>query len=117
MIVVGDGITILNKGYGNATSTQKNDANTVFHIGSVTKQFTAAAIMKLVERGAIDLNGKINQYLPTEYQSEKYWSNITVRELLSHTSGLSNYTENPENPDYDYTQFTRDEVIKNAASQ
>jgi D-alanyl-D-alanine carboxypeptidase len=61
---------------------------TVYRIGSITKQFTAAAIMQLVERGRIGLNDPLSKYLP-EYPQ---WRNITVRELLNHTSGIHSYT-------------------------
>lgn len=92
--VVKEGEILLSKGYGKATLTEDNTASTVFHIGSITKQFTAAAIMKLAEKGKIKIDEKINQYLPPHYQSE-YWNNVTVKQLLSHTSGLSNYTDDP----------------------
>jgi D-alanyl-D-alanine carboxypeptidase len=64
---------------------------TVYRIGSITKQFTAAAIMQLVERGRIGLNDPLSKYLP-EYPQ---WRNITVRELLNHTSGIHSYTSVP----------------------
>lgn len=95
VVVLKAGETLLSKGYGMATATQCNTSSTVFHIGSLTKQFTAAGIMKLSERGVIDVNGKINQYLPEKFQSE-FWGDVSVKELLSHTSGLSNYTDDPE---------------------
>ena len=62
---------------------------TVFEIGSVTKQFTGACIMLLVEEGKLSLDDKISQHLPHTPAS---WKEITVRHLLTHTSGLKNYT-------------------------
>ena len=62
---------------------------TVFEIGSVTKQFTGACIMLLVEEGKLSLDDKISQHLTNTPAS---WKDITVRQLLTHTSGLKNYT-------------------------
>ena len=61
----------------------------VFEIGSVTKQFTAACIMLLVEEGKLSLNDKISLHLTNTPAS---WTNITIRHLLTHTSGIKNYT-------------------------
>ncbi len=63
-------------------------AETVFEIGSVSKQFAAAAILLLVEDGKISLDDPINKFFTNAPAS---WSNITVRHLLTHTSGLKNY--------------------------
>jgi CubicO group peptidase (beta-lactamase class C family) len=60
---------------------------TRFPIGSITKMFVAVAIMQLVEANRIDLEAKVQRYLPTAPHANE----ITVRELLQHTSGLWNY--------------------------
>ncbi|HKU67370.1 MAG TPA: serine hydrolase domain-containing protein [Candidatus Baltobacteraceae bacterium] len=65
-------------------------AHTIFPIGSITKQFTAAAVMELVERGKVDLNARVSRYLP----DAPHGGEITVRELLDQTSGLPDYLEN-----------------------
>jgi CubicO group peptidase (beta-lactamase class C family) len=62
---------------------------TVFEIGSVTKQFTAAAILLLAQEGKLSVDDKISRHLKDTPTS---WSNITLRHLLTHTSGLKNYT-------------------------
>jgi CubicO group peptidase (beta-lactamase class C family) len=64
------------------------DANTVYRIGSITKQFTSAAILQLVERGEIGLDDPLTKFLPQYPQ----WSGVTVRRLLNHTSGIHSYT-------------------------
>jgi CubicO group peptidase (beta-lactamase class C family) len=64
-------------------------ARTVFPIGSITKQFTAAAVMDLVERGKVDLNARVSKYVPKAPHGDQ----ITVRELLDQTSGLPDYLE------------------------
>lgn len=84
------GKTLLCKGYGKSSGTTPNKSNTAFQIASVSKQFTAAAILKLVERGDVKLDGKISQYLEPRFQPPSSWENITVRQLLTHTSGLKN---------------------------
>ncbi|MDO6602497.1 serine hydrolase domain-containing protein [Arenibacter palladensis] len=78
------------KGYGMANDTLKNNLNTKFHVASITKQFTAAAIMQLVEKNKIKLEESINKFLPVQYRSDK-WDIVTVHHLLSHTSGIEDY--------------------------
>ncbi len=102
VLVKKDGETILKKGYGEASSQAPNSTNTVFQIASVTKQFTAAAILKLVEDGEksgavnpIKLDDPINKHLPTELQS-KEWDQIQIQHLLSHRSGLITNDESDE---------------------
>ena len=63
--------------------------DTVFRIGSVTKQFTAAAILQLVQQGRLSLDDKLSKFFPTFPGGDQ----VTVRELLTHTSGIHNYTE------------------------
>jgi CubicO group peptidase (beta-lactamase class C family) len=61
---------------------------TIFQTGSVGKQFTSMAVMMLVEQGKIALEDKINKYLP---ESPAIWKHVTVRQLLTHTSGIADY--------------------------
>ena len=83
---------ILKKGYGYANFEWKipNTPDTKFRLASVTKQFTAMLIMQLVERGKISLDDPVVTYLPQypKPQGEK----VTIRHLLTHTSGIHNYT-------------------------
>jgi CubicO group peptidase (beta-lactamase class C family) len=67
--------------------------DTKFRIGSVTKQFTAAVILQLVEEGKIKLDGKITDYLP-DYRKDT-GDKVTVHHLLNHTSGIPSYTSIP----------------------
>lgn len=64
-------------------------AQTVFPIGSITKQFTAACVMQLVERGKVGLDASVSRYLP----KAPHAGEITVRELLDQTSGLPDYLD------------------------
>jgi len=89
--VVRGGKIVKAEGYGLANVELNVPATkeTVFEIGSVTKQITAAAIMLLVEEEIINTNEKISKYLPTAPET---WKNVTVQHLLTHTSGIKSYT-------------------------
>jgi CubicO group peptidase (beta-lactamase class C family) len=91
LAVVRGGKVIKEQGYGLA-SVELNvtvTPDTVFEIGSLSKQITAAAIMLLVEDGRLALDDPIAKYLP---ETPEAWSGVTIRHLLTHTSGIRNYT-------------------------
>ena len=83
---------ILEKGYGIADVefAIPVSADSIFRIGSVTKQFSAAAIMLLVEQGKLKLDDPIQKFLP-DFPEKEFA--VTIRHLLTHTSGIWNYTE------------------------
>jgi CubicO group peptidase (beta-lactamase class C family) len=87
-----NGTTLFTKGYGLRDKAQNLPvtASTVFPVGSITKQFTAACVMLLVQQGKIDLDAKLGTYLP----NVPHASAISVREILDQTSGLPDYLEN-----------------------
>lgn len=78
-------------GYANMEWNIPNTTTTKFRVGSITKQFTAMLIMQLVNEGKLRLNGKITDYLP-HYRKET-GDKVTIHHLLSHSSGIPNYTE------------------------
>ena len=84
--------TILMKGYGLADLENEVPASaaTVYRIGSITKQFTSAAVMQLVEQGKIGLDDDITKYFPG---FPTHGQRILVRHLLNHTSGIPSYTD------------------------
>jgi CubicO group peptidase (beta-lactamase class C family) len=92
LVVLQNGKTVYEKGYGYTNLEQMTPTTTGqrFQIGSITKQFVAAAVMLLVEDGKMALDDKISKYLGPVPQG---WEAITVRHILSHTSGL------PTDPD------------------
>jgi CubicO group peptidase (beta-lactamase class C family) len=90
VLIMREGKIVHAKGYGAATDHRANSVDTRFHAGSITKEFTAAAILQLVERGVLKLDSPINRYLPRKYRSAK-WDAVTVHHLLSHTSGIADY--------------------------
>ncbi len=75
-------------GYDALSGKKKITANTLFQIGSITKTFTATIIFKLIEESKISLNSKLADWFP-QYPR---WKDITVKNLLNHTSGVYNYT-------------------------
>jgi CubicO group peptidase (beta-lactamase class C family) len=88
-IVQGDQV-IFSKGYGEAAPGEPVTPQTQFYIGSVTKSFTALAALQLVGQGKLDLDAPVQQYLPWfQVADPDVSSKITVRNLLNHTSGLS----------------------------
>ena len=99
VIVVHHGKPVFRKGYGLANLETKTPMrpDMVFQIGSVTKQFTSTAILMLVERGKLSLDDDISQDFPN-YPNKG--AKITVEHLLTHTSGIQSYTEDPSGRPY-----------------
>jgi len=97
-LVVGqDGQILFGQGYGEAGHGQPVTGDTPFYIGSQSKSFTAMAIMQLVEQGLVDLDAPVQTYIPWfQVADEQASQQITIRNLLQHTSGLSEagYVEN-----------------------
>ena len=92
--VVKDGVTLLERGYGYVDLEWMilTPANASFEIGSVTKQFTSASVMLLVEEDKLDLDADFTQYIDFDTQGRT----IPLRRLLDHTSGIKGYTEMPQ---------------------
>jgi len=107
--------TIAVKGYGKANLELDvpTPPRTTYEIGSVTKQFTGAAIMQLVEQGKLSLDDDLQQYVTFETKGRK----IPVRRLLDHTSGIKGYTEMPEFGGIIAERHPRDTLLKLVASQ
>jgi CubicO group peptidase (beta-lactamase class C family) len=109
LAVIKDGAIILARGYGfaNVELQAPVKPETVFQSGSVGKQFTATAVMMLVEGGQISLDDKISKFFSDTPES---WQNITVRHLLTHTAGTTDYPQ-----DFDFRRdYTEDELLKRA---
>jgi CubicO group peptidase (beta-lactamase class C family) len=94
VLVARDGKILFSQAYGLADREKKIPAapDTQFRIGSVTKQFTAAAILHLAEENRLSIEDPLAKYFPTYPGGDK----ITLHQLLNHTSGLHNLTENPD---------------------
>ena len=85
--VVENGRVAVRRAYGiaNLETETRLDTNSVFHLASITKQFTAAGIMMLVEEGKVRLDDPVSAYVAN---TPPAWEKITLRHLLTHTSGL-----------------------------
>jgi len=89
VLVKGKLVKIKGYGYANLELKVPATADTVYEIGSITKQFTATAIMMLVEQGKVGLDDSVTKFIEGAPDS---WKPITIRNLLTHTSGIKNYT-------------------------
>jgi len=95
VLVAQHGKAIFRKAFGSANREWDvpNTLDTKFRIGSVTKQFTAVAILQLVEQDKLKLEDPISEYYAVSPPS---WAKITIRHLLTHTSGIPSYTALPD---------------------
>lgn len=107
LAIVKDGKIVLARGYGFANVEHQIPVKpeTIFQSGSTGKQFTATAVMMLVEEGKLSLEDKITKYFPDAPES---WRDITIRHLLTHTSGMTDYPS-----DFDMRRdYTEDELFQ-----
>lgn len=95
VLVASHGKVVFTKGYGlaNREWNQPNAPDTKFRLGSVTKQFTAMLVMQLVEKGQLQLDAHVADYLPDYPKAAG--TKITIHHLLTHTSGIPSYTAQP----------------------
>ncbi len=112
LVVEGDRV-LLDKGYGQADLEWNipNTPDTKFRLGSLTKQFTATLVLLLQQDGKLNIADPVGKYLPN---TPKTWEKITLAELLGHTSGIPNFTNdkdfgtwrmNPHSPDEELAFF------------
>jgi CubicO group peptidase (beta-lactamase class C family) len=97
------------KGYGTKEINTNSpiDSLTNFLTCSISKLFTATAIMQLVEQGKIDINKKLTDYVPDFEMKDKRYKDITIEQMLTHTSGLPNiFNKNYINPQNESTELT-----------
>ena len=109
LAVIRDGQIVLARGYGFANLEHQVPAKpeTIFQSGSVGKQFTATAVMMLVADGKLNLEDKINKYFS---DAPADWQNITIRHLLTHTAGTTDYPR-----DFDFRRdYSEAELLKRA---
>jgi CubicO group peptidase (beta-lactamase class C family) len=111
-VLRGDSIVLM-RGYGYANLELHVPASdsTIYQSGSLGKQFTSAAIMQLVDAGRLSLDDPIIKYFP---EGRTAWRGITVRHLLTHTSGIPDYTDGKVDYRRDYTE---DELVRLAAKE
>jgi CubicO group peptidase (beta-lactamase class C family) len=107
LLVTRDGQIVRAQGYGlaNVELQVPVKPETIFQSGSVGKQFTATAVMMLVEEGKIGLEDPLTKYFP---DAPATWNQVTIRELLSHTAGFTDYPK-----DFDMRKdYTEGDLIK-----
>lgn len=95
ILIARDGKVLVSRSYGlaNLEDNVPNTRQTKFHLASITKQFTATAIMMLQERGLLSVQDPVCKYLST---CPAAWQQVTIHHLLSHTSGIPNFTDFPD---------------------
>ncbi|KRD62458.1 serine hydrolase [Flavobacterium sp. Root935] len=116
-LVAVNGKVIFKKGFGlaNMEWDVPNQPDTKFRLGSISKQFTAFLIVKLAEEGKLKLDVPITSYLP-DYPKEN-GGKITIHHLLTHTSGIPNYTSAPNFfKDKARNPYTPEEFVKTFSS-
>jgi CubicO group peptidase (beta-lactamase class C family) len=101
LLIAQKGMVLVSKGYGMADHDKQiaNTPQTKFRIGSITKQFTAMAILMLQAQGKLKVQDPICHYL---WDCPAAWQPITIHQLLTHTSGIPNFTDFP-----DYRKFKK----------
>ena len=107
-VLRGDSV-LLARGYGFANLEHRVPAtdSTVYAVGSLSKQFTAAAIVLLSQQGRLRLDDPITRYLP---EGSAVWSAVTIRHLLTHTSGI------PQDTTLDWRRdYSESELVRSAA--
>jgi CubicO group peptidase (beta-lactamase class C family) len=110
ILLAKNGSILFCRGYGMANLEHDIPctATTKFRLGSITKQFTAMAVLILQERGKLSVNDKVKKYLPS---APGAWDDITIHHLLTHTAGIPNYTSFPDFMKTLRNQVTLDELI------
>lgn len=106
VLVAKDGEVLFKKGYGLATTDVPNGPSTLYQIASLSKTFTAVAVMQLVERDLLNVDYPISRYFPNFPNGET----ITISNLLSHSSGISDYLKKEFQFDYS-KEWEPDDIV------
>jgi len=112
LLVIRDGKAIKQQGYGFSDVELQVPVKpeTIFQSGSVGKQFTATAVMMMVEEGKVSLDDPLTKYFP---EAPSAWRNVKVWHLLSHTGGFGDYPK-----DFDFRRdYTEDDLLKIVEAQ
>jgi CubicO group peptidase (beta-lactamase class C family) len=110
VLVVKDGKPLINEGYGSADLEWKipNSPAVKFRLGSLTKQFTAASILLLEERGKLKVEDPVSKHMS---DAPAAWEKITIYNLLTHTSGIPNFTGFPDYRSTEWKDTTPAELV------
>jgi CubicO group peptidase (beta-lactamase class C family) len=115
VMVAQNGEILVNQGFGQADAQAgiPNLPETQFRIGSLTKQFTAAAVLKLQEQGLLNVQDPVAKYLPDYPRGNE----ITIHHLLTHTAGIPNYERRRDLPEVVQSPIALDDLIATFANQ
>jgi CubicO group peptidase (beta-lactamase class C family) len=110
VLVAQDGKILLDHGYGFANLEWQvpNSPATKFRLGSITKQFTAASILLLEERGKLKVEDPVKKYMP---DAPAAWDKITIFHVLTHTSGIPSFTSFPDFPSRESEDMTPKKLV------
>src|SRR3954452_532710 len=111
-VLVARGNTIVfTRGYGSANLEWNipNEATTKFRLGSLTKQFTAASILLLEERGKLKIDDPVKKYMP---DAPTAWDKITIFHVLTHTSGIPSFTGFPDYDSREAQAITPEKLVE-----
>lgn len=110
ILIARDGVPLVRRAFGRANLELDVPCKpeSVYRLGSITKQFTATAVLILAERGKLKLSDPIGKYVP---KAPKTWNDITIEHLLTHTSGIVDYTSLPTFPKLMTTKLSLPELI------
>lgn len=111
VLLARDGKVLLNHGYGSANLEWgvPNSPTTKFRLGSITKQFTAACILLLEERGKLKVDDPVKKYMP---DAPAAWDKITIFHLLTHTSGIPSFTGFPDYSSTEAVKTTPEKLVE-----
>lgn len=111
VLVAQDGKVLLDKGYGfaNLEWNIPNTPTTKFRLGSITKQFTAASILLLEERGKLKVEDPVKKYMP---DAPAAWDKITIFHVLTHTSGIPSFTGFPDFESREAQAMTPEKLVE-----
>jgi CubicO group peptidase (beta-lactamase class C family) len=110
VLVAQNGKILLDKGYGFANLEWEvpNTPTTKFRLGSITKQFTAASVLLLEERGKLKVEDPVKKYMP---DAPSAWDKITIFHLLTHTSGIPSFTGFPDFASKETQTMTPQQIV------
>ena len=111
VLVATNGNVLFARGYGlaNWEHSVPNTTNTIFRLGSVTKQFTAMCILMLQEDGRLNVTNRISGYVE---DCPEAWNTVTVQHLLTHTSGIPSFTSFPDNLHFERLPTTVEATVR-----
>jgi CubicO group peptidase (beta-lactamase class C family) len=111
VLVARNGEVLLSRGYGLADRDKNlpNTPQTKFRLGSITKEFTATAILMLQAQDKLKIQDLICRYIP---ECSPAWQDITIHHLLTHTSGIPNITDFPDFPAFKATPSPPDQTVE-----